>query len=84
MPDVCAAYADKISMRHALAARAPHLDHDIIEFVGHLPASMRVRRGRRKWLHGRVCLYFPPRGIIHDAPIWPRPGGPAGRGRRAG
>lgn len=65
LPDELLMYADKISMHHALEVRVPYLDHDIIEFVEQLPASMKVRRGRRKWLHGRVCQHFLPAEIIH-------------------
>ena len=61
LPDELLMGADKLSMRHGLELRVPYLDHDVIEFAGRLPASLKVRHGSRKWLHRRLCRqYLPP------------------------
>ncbi|WP_211216440.1 asparagine synthase (glutamine-hydrolyzing) [Paractinoplanes globisporus] len=61
LPDELLLAADKIGMRHSLELRVPYLDHEIIEYAARLPASLKVRRGTRKWLHKRLCRqYLPP------------------------
>lgn len=41
-----------------------YLDREIVEYVERLPASFKVRRGQRKWLHRRVCEGFLPQAIL--------------------
>ena len=64
LPDELLMYADKLSMAHALEVRVPYLDRTIVEYVQRLPASFKVRRGERKWLHRRVCSQFLPDSIL--------------------
>lgn len=64
LPDELLMYADKLSMAHGLELRVPFLDRDVVEFAERLPASMKVRRGVRKWLHRRVCRHFLPAAIV--------------------
>ena len=60
LPDELLLYADKLSMAHGLELRVPYLDKEIVEYVQNLPASFKVRRGSRKWLHRQICReYFP-------------------------
>lgn len=60
-PDELLLGADKLSMAHSLELRVPYLDHEIIEYAGRLPASLKIRLGRRKWLHKRVAAeHLPP------------------------
>jgi asparagine synthase (glutamine-hydrolysing) len=62
LPDELLMYADKLSMAHALEVRVPYLDRLVVEYVQRLEAGLKVRNGRRKWLHRRVCqLFLPPR-----------------------
>jgi asparagine synthase (glutamine-hydrolysing) len=44
--------------------RVPYLDREIVEYVERLPASFKVRRGQRKWLHRQVCERFLPPAIL--------------------
>src|SRR5205823_14262884 len=60
LPDELLMYADKLSMAHGLEIRVPYLDRDVIEFAERLPARFKVRWGRRKWLHRKVCEVFLP------------------------
>jgi asparagine synthase (glutamine-hydrolysing) len=61
LPDELLMYADKLSMAHSLEARVPYLDRTVVEYAQRLDASMKIRRGSRKWLHRQVCQsYLPP------------------------
>jgi asparagine synthase (glutamine-hydrolysing) len=64
LPDELLLAGDKLSMCHSLELRVPYLDHDIIEYVGRLPASLKVRHGARKWLHKRLCRDYLPAEIV--------------------
>ncbi|MFO1128782.1 MAG: asparagine synthase (glutamine-hydrolyzing) [Rhodospirillales bacterium] len=64
LPDELLMYADKLSMAHSLEVRVPFLDREVVEYVEALPETLKVRRGRRKWLHREVCEAFLPRSII--------------------
>ncbi len=64
LPDELLMYADKLSMAHSLEVRVPFLDKEVIEYAQRLPASFKVRRGQRKWLHRRVCEKFLPAEIL--------------------
>ena len=64
LPDELLMYADKLSMAHGLEVRIPYLDQDVVEYAQSLPASFKVRSGRRKYLHREVCRKFLPREIL--------------------
>jgi asparagine synthase (glutamine-hydrolysing) len=64
LPDELLMYADKLSSAHSLEVRVPYLDREVVEYVQRLPARFKVRHGRRKWLHRRVCESFLPREIL--------------------
>jgi asparagine synthase (glutamine-hydrolysing) len=64
LPDELLMYADKLSMAHSLEVRVPYLDKEVVEYALQLPARFKVRRGRRKWLHRRVCEQFLPRAVL--------------------
>jgi asparagine synthase (glutamine-hydrolysing) len=64
LPDELLMYADKLSSAHGLEVRVPFLDREIVEYVQRLPARFKVRNGRGKWLHRKVCEKFLPREIL--------------------
>jgi asparagine synthase (glutamine-hydrolysing) len=64
LPDELLMYSDKLSMAHGLEVRVPYLDKEVVEFAARLPAKWKIRFGKRKWLHGRVCEEFLPRSIL--------------------
>jgi asparagine synthase (glutamine-hydrolysing) len=55
LPDELLMYADKLSMAHGLEVRVPYLDRTVVEFAQRLTAGFKVRNGKGKWLHRRVC-----------------------------
>jgi asparagine synthase (glutamine-hydrolysing) len=57
-------YSDKLSMAHGLELRVPYLDKELVEYVERLPAQLKVRRGRRKWIHRRVGQGLLPRALL--------------------
>jgi asparagine synthase (glutamine-hydrolysing) len=64
LPDELLLSGDKLSMAHSLELRVPYLDHEIIEYVGRLPQSLKVRLGQGKWLHKRVASAHLPAEIV--------------------
>jgi asparagine synthase (glutamine-hydrolysing) len=64
LPDELLMYADKLSMAHSLECRVPYLDEDVVEYAERLDASFKVRRGKRKFVHKRVCGRYLPETIM--------------------
>jgi asparagine synthase (glutamine-hydrolysing) len=61
LPDSLLLYGDKMSMAAGLEMRVPFLDVELMRLVERIPARMRVRWGRRKWLYRRAM-----RGLVPD------------------
>jgi asparagine synthase (glutamine-hydrolysing) len=55
---------DRASMAASLEARAPLLDHRLVEFMWRLPLSFRIREGRGKWLLRRIVDQHVPRALV--------------------
>lgn len=43
-------YEDRNSMAFGVESRVPFLDHPLVEFLGNLPADMKLRGGWTKWI----------------------------------
>jgi asparagine synthase (glutamine-hydrolysing) len=56
---------DRMSMAVSLEARAPLLDHKLIEFVARIPASLKLRGGETKHIFKRAISDFVPAEILH-------------------
>ena len=50
LPDDILYKADRMSMAHSLEVRPPFLDHRIVEFAATLPASLKIRGSKQKFL----------------------------------
>jgi asparagine synthase (glutamine-hydrolysing) len=56
---------DRASMGVALEARAPLLDHRVVEYTFGLPCEMLVRNGETKWLLRQVLYDHVPRALVN-------------------
>ena len=61
---------DKIAMSFCLESRYPYLDHEIVEFMGRLPVSLKKKGMNRKYLLRKIS-----KGLIPEK-IRKRPKGP--------
>lgn len=54
---------DKMSMAHGLEIRVPFLDHKVVEFAATLPAGLKVRKGKSKYLLRKLLAQSLPESI---------------------
>jgi asparagine synthase (glutamine-hydrolysing) len=58
---------DRAAMSVSLETRVPFLDKDVVEFAARIPAEMKVRAGRGKWLVRQVLYKHVP-AVLIDRP----------------
>jgi asparagine synthase (glutamine-hydrolysing) len=56
---------DRTSMAVSLEAREPLLDHRLVEFAARVPARLRLKGGRGKWLMKEALGRYLPHEILH-------------------
>jgi asparagine synthase (glutamine-hydrolysing) len=55
---------DRAAMAVSLETRIPFLDRDVVEFAARVPAAMKVRDGRGKWLVRQVLYRHVPPALV--------------------
>lgn len=60
---------DSMTMGASIENRVPFLDHELIQWAFTLPARMKIRYLKRKWLIKQVALQYLPEGIVNRPKI---------------
>lgn len=56
---------DRASMAHSLEVREPLMDHEIVEWLGTLPSSLKIRNGESKFLLKKAMEPYLPNDIMY-------------------
>ena len=65
LPEDVLTKVDRMSMAHSIESRVPLLDNEVIEFASSLPASMKIKGGRRKHVLKEVAAALLPAEILN-------------------
>jgi len=64
LPEDVLTKVDRMSMAHSIESRVPLLDNHVIAFAASLPASMKIKDGRRKHVLKAMASALLPRDIL--------------------
>lgn len=64
LPDQLLVWGDKTSMASGLEQRVPFLDQELMGFVERIPARVRMKGARRKWLYRRSMAELVPPAVL--------------------
>ena len=65
LPEDVLAKVDRMSMAHSIESRVPLLDNEVIAFASSLPASLKIKDGRRKHVLKEVAATLLPSEILN-------------------
>lgn len=69
LPDDLMIKNDRMSMAHSLEARVPMTDNDLVEFMGRVPAALKMKHGRLKYIMRQAMTGILPREIINKKKV---------------
>jgi asparagine synthase (glutamine-hydrolysing) len=61
---ILSSQSDRMAMGHAVESRYPFLDHRLVEFAGRLPASLKIKVLKEKYLLKHCARPFVPRSVV--------------------
>ncbi|HEY7292705.1 MAG TPA: asparagine synthase (glutamine-hydrolyzing) [Vicinamibacterales bacterium] len=64
LPEDVLTKVDRMSMAHSIESRVPLLDNEVIAFASTLPASLKIKNGRRKHVLKEVAATLMPKHLI--------------------
>lgn len=64
LPEHTLMLTDRMTMAHGLEARAPFLDHELVEYLAAFPAHLKIRGGTTKHLLRRMAEEYLPKPIV--------------------
>jgi asparagine synthase (glutamine-hydrolysing) len=64
LPEDILTKVDRTSMAHSIESRVPLLDNAVVEYAARLPASMKIRNGRRKHILKEAAATLLPPAIL--------------------
>ncbi len=64
LPDHPVMIQDRMTMAHGLEARSPFMDHELAEFTARLPARLKVRGRRLRYVQVELARRYLPREIL--------------------
>lgn len=64
LPEDILALTDRVGMFHSLELRMPFTDHVLMEFCATIPAELKIRRLKKKYLLRKAASRFVPAGIL--------------------
>src|SRR4029079_15685408 len=65
LPEDVLTKVDRMSMAHSIESRVPLLDNDVIQFASRIPASLKIKNGRRKHILKEVAATLLPADILN-------------------
>ena len=64
LPALNLTYGDRTSMAASVELRVPYLDRALVEQAGRMPAALKMRHGRQKWVLGEAARRWLPDEVI--------------------
>jgi asparagine synthase (glutamine-hydrolysing) len=65
LPDDILTLTDRLSMWHSLELRVPYLDHNFVALASRIPAGLKIRGMRQKYLLKKIAERWLPRDMIY-------------------